>query len=57
LWLAFRAGWGPRGLWWGLAVGLMLVAVVLLTRVRARLWRPLERLVIDHPPVPVRVTE
>ena len=57
LWLAFRVGLGPRGLWWGLAVGLMLVAVLLLTRVRARLWRRLERLVIDEAPVPVQVTE
>lgn len=57
LWLAFRVGWGPQGLWWGLVVGLILVAAMLLVRVRARLWRRLERLVIDDVPVPVRVSE
>uniref|UniRef100_A0A832I2H8 Multidrug-efflux transporter n=1 Tax=Eiseniibacteriota bacterium TaxID=2212470 RepID=A0A832I2H8_UNCEI len=50
LWLAFRAGLGPVGLWWGLVAGLMIVAVVLLARVRARLWRPLARLVVDEAP-------
>ena len=49
LWLAFRAGWGPQGLWWGLVAGLMVVALMLLVRVRGRLWRRLERLVIDEP--------
>jgi MATE family multidrug resistance protein len=28
-WLAFRAGWGLRGLWCGLAAGLMVVATAL----------------------------
>jgi len=49
LWLAFRAGWGPQGLWWGLVAGLMVVALLLLLRVRHRLWRPVGRLVVDHP--------
>ena len=57
LWLGFRAGWGPQGLWWGLVVGLILVAVLLLARVRMRLWRRLERLVIDDAPVAVQVAE
>jgi MATE family multidrug resistance protein len=48
LWLCFRMGWGPQGLWWGLVAGLMVVALMLLARVRARLWRPLVRLVIDE---------
>lgn len=47
--LAFRAGLGPPGLWWGLVAGLMAVALVLLARVRARLWRPLARMVLDEP--------
>jgi MATE family multidrug resistance protein len=47
--LGFRMGYGPRGLWWGLVAGLMVVAVILLARVRARLWRPLRRLVVDEP--------
>ncbi|HEX2677870.1 MAG TPA: MATE family efflux transporter, partial [Polyangiales bacterium] len=29
-WLAFHAGWGVRGLWWGLLVGLVTVASLLL---------------------------
>lgn len=32
-WLTFGAGWGPRGLWWGLTLGLMSVALLLLGRV------------------------
>jgi multidrug resistance protein, MATE family len=43
-WLAFRRGWGPAGLWWGLVAALAIVAVVLLARVRARLARPVARL-------------
>ena len=49
LWLAFGLGWGPQGLWWGLVAGLMVVALVLVLRVRHRLWRPVERIVVDHP--------
>jgi MATE family multidrug resistance protein len=51
LWLAFGRGLGPRGLWWGLVAGLMVVALVLLTRVRGRLWGPLERLHVDEVPL------
>jgi MATE family multidrug resistance protein len=49
--LGFRAGWGPVGLWWGLVVGLGIVATVLLTRVRAALGRQQARVIID-PAVP-----
>ncbi|HEY4561724.1 MAG TPA: MATE family efflux transporter, partial [Thermoanaerobaculia bacterium] len=42
-WLAFRAGLGARGLWWGFTVGLAVVAVLLLLRVAVRLRRPLVR--------------
>lgn len=49
LWLGFRTPLGAPGLWWGLVLGLAVVAMVLLVRVRRRLWAPLERLVIDHP--------
>jgi multidrug resistance protein, MATE family len=45
--LGFAAGGGPRGLWWGLTVGLILVAVVLIWRVRRRLAGEVSRVVID----------
>ncbi|MSR61370.1 MAG: MATE family efflux transporter [Planctomycetes bacterium] len=35
-WLGLRLGWGARGLWWGLALGLAVVALVQVARVRAR---------------------
>jgi MATE family multidrug resistance protein len=34
--LAFPFGLGPRGLWWGLTVGLALVSLLLLLRIRRR---------------------
>jgi MATE family multidrug resistance protein len=46
--LGFGAGAGPRGLWWGLTVGLVLVAAVLLWRVRRRLAGELRRVVVDR---------
>jgi MATE family multidrug resistance protein len=45
--LGFVAGWGPVGLWWGLVLGLGLVAAFLLTRVRLGLGRQLQRVMID----------
>jgi len=48
LWLGFGLGWGPRGVWWGLALGIGAVAVLLSLRVRRRLGRTLTRLVIDE---------
>ncbi len=47
LYLGFRSGGGPVGLWWGLVVGLFAVSCVLLLRVRRQLNRGLRRLVID----------
>lgn len=38
---------GPRGFWWGLVVGLAVVALILVTRVRRRLRGRLERLVVE----------
>ena len=46
--LGFAAGAGPRGLWWGLTVGLALVGVVLIWRVRRRLMGEVRRVVIDR---------
>ncbi len=48
--LAFRADWGPRGLWWGLAAGLAAVAVLLFVRLRRVLRREVRRVAIDAPP-------
>lgn len=45
--LAFTAGLGPPGVWWGLATGLAVVAVLLGRRVRVRFGRDLRRLVFD----------
>lgn len=54
-WLGLRTAAGPRGLWWGLTVGLILVALVLAWRVRQRLAGRVARVVIDRqmaaPPV------
>jgi MATE family multidrug resistance protein len=43
LYLAFPAGLGPLGLWWGMAAGLGAVALFLLIRVRVRFGRDLTR--------------
>jgi MATE family multidrug resistance protein len=45
--LAYGARLGPRGMWWGLAAGLMAVAVLLLARIRSRLAGDLERLEVE----------
>jgi MATE family multidrug resistance protein len=47
LFMAFRRGVGPPGVWWGLAIGLAVVAVLLGGRVRVRFGRDLRRLVFD----------
>jgi MATE family multidrug resistance protein len=41
--LAFHAGLGARGLWWGFVVGLMTVAILLLLRIAARFRGPIAR--------------
>jgi MATE family multidrug resistance protein len=45
--LAFRLGYGPRGLWWGLVVGLGAVAVFLLSRVAWKFRGPIARVEIE----------
>jgi len=48
LWMGFRTPAGPRGLWWGLVVGLAAVALILLYRIRTQLGGDLKRIVIDE---------
>jgi len=47
-WLGFQTELGPAGIWWGLALGIGVVAILLVLRVRARFGRALRRLVIDE---------
>jgi MATE family multidrug resistance protein len=44
--LAFSFDFGPPGLWWGLVAGLVVVALLLLRRVRMRLRMAMERVII-----------
>jgi len=48
LWLGFGLRAGAAGLWWGLVVGLVVVGLILLVRVRVRLRRSLTRLAVDE---------
>lgn len=48
--LAFRTSLGPRGVWWGLTIGLVLVSVMLAWRVRNRFGREIVRLHIEDVP-------
>ena len=45
--LGFPFGMGPAGVWWGLAVGISVVALLLVRRIRLRFARALRRVVID----------
>lgn len=47
VYLGFVTGRGPAGLWWGLVLGLAVVATSLLIRVRSRLAQEQRRVVID----------
>jgi MATE family multidrug resistance protein len=49
VYLGFVLRWGPSGLWWGLVLGLTVVACALLVRVRSRLSRQQRRVLIDAP--------
>jgi MATE family multidrug resistance protein len=46
--LGFGTGLGPRGVWWGLAIGIGVVGILLMHRIRRRFGRELRRLVIDE---------
>jgi MATE family multidrug resistance protein len=50
VYLGFGAHLGPAGLWWGLVLGLGVVAGILLSRVRIKLARQQPRVLIDSPP-------
>ena len=52
VYLGFVADLGPVGLWWGLVLGLAVVATSLLIRVRSRLARTQSRVIIDPHLVP-----
>src|SRR5690606_4572203 len=52
LWLGFGLDRGAAGLWWGLVVGLAVVAVTLVLRLRHRERRDLVRVVIDDHATP-----
>jgi len=45
--LGLALGGGPAGIWWGLAIGIGVVAILLTARIRRRFGRALRRLVID----------
>lgn len=49
-WLGLYTAAGPQGMWWGLVVGLVVVAIVLSLRVRARLGRDIRRLEVETAP-------
>jgi MATE family multidrug resistance protein len=46
--LGLGADAGPAGIWWGLAIGIGIVGLLLAYRVRRRFGQALERLVIDE---------
>lgn len=46
-WFAFGLDWGPAGLWWGLVLGLFVVAAGLLVVLRWRLQERRERLAVE----------
>lgn len=48
LWLAFGRKMGAVGLWWGLVVGLAVVALFLVIRIKHREERDLARIIIDE---------
>jgi MATE family multidrug resistance protein len=52
LFLGFRTNLGPAGLWWGLVLGLAVVAFTLTLRLRARIRREQRRVLIDQQSYP-----
>jgi MATE family multidrug resistance protein len=52
LFLAYRTGFGPQGLWWGFVAGLGSVSLFLLWRVVVLLRRGVRRVHVDVPAPP-----
>lgn len=50
-WLGLYTPAGPVGMWWGLVAGLVIVALILVTRVRDRLRREVRRLEVETAPL------
>jgi MATE family, multidrug efflux pump len=46
-WLGLYTPAGPSGMWWGLVAGLVIVALVLVTRVRVRLRGEVRRVEVE----------
>lgn len=46
-WLGIRRGWGPEGMWWALVAALVVVAAILVERVRERLARTVVRTTVE----------
>ena len=51
LYLAFRTGIGPQGLWWGFVAGLAAVAIFLLWRIRTLFRKGVSRVHVDLPSI------
>ena len=50
--LAFHAGWGPEGIWWGLAMGLGCSAIILTSAFEWKMRRLIKRTAVNPAPVP-----
>jgi MATE family multidrug resistance protein len=50
-WLGLYTPAGPAGMWWGLVAGLVIVALILVTRVRVRLRGEVRRLEVETAPL------
>jgi MATE family multidrug resistance protein len=55
--LGFTLDYGPAGLWWGLVLGLVAVALFLVIRLRHKLRQPLRRVQLEAPAVAPSVLE
>jgi MATE family multidrug resistance protein len=53
--LAFHAGWGPEGIWWGLAMGLACSAIILTCAFEWKMRRLMRRETVNPVPAPIAV--